>query len=189
MAEFSTARQSLKRLEARIASLSNPLHRGWLSTYRDHWWGEVVNDVDAVMATMSHGPIHYSFDGHPFMTSDSLNQIRTWDDTRRMYDGVVALGVAMAGPIDDERVLFDEHGLLIHCVLTTIYPGVFLSKHSEPVDPNGTYLLRWPNVTMIRFDADGLMQGEEIINGAPLLVRQVDRAMMHELVDGPRVHA
>src|SRR3546814_3672393 len=84
-----------------------------------------------------------------------------------MYEGVVAMGVRVAGPLDEERILFDEDGLAIVCVLSAIYPGVFLTKHSEPVDADGVYLVRWPNVTSIRFDEKGLMMGEDVINGAP----------------------
>ena len=154
--------------------------------HRDHWWGEVINDVDMVMDTMSQGPISYSFDGHPFMTPESgMARIVDRAGTRAMYEGVVALGVRMAGPFDDERVLFDEQGVVIYATLSAIYPGVFLARHSEPVDPDGVYLVRWPNVTMMRFDADGLMMGEDIINGVPVLVRQVDRSQVDMLVDGP----
>lgn len=137
------------------------------------------------MATMSHGPIRYSFDGHPFMVSANLDGIKTHADTRKMYQGVVDLGVKMAGPVDGERITFDEEGLIVACILTAIYPAVFLSTHAGRIEPGGFYLLRWPNVTMIRFDDAGLMKGEDIINGAPLVVRQVDKAMMGSLVDGP----
>src|SRR3546814_1485939 len=75
-----------------------------------------------------------------------------WAGTRARYGGVVAMGVRMAGPLDEERILFGEDGLAIVCVLSAIYPGVFLTKHSEPVDADGVYLVRWPNVTSIRFD-------------------------------------
>jgi hypothetical protein len=185
MVQFSTSRQSLERLNARIDATTEPRRKRWLSVYRDHWWGEVVGDVEAVMATMSRGPIHYSFDGHPFMAAGGLQAIETYEDTRRMYQGVVDLGVKMAGPVDGERITFDEEGLIVACILSTIYPAVFLSEHAGPIDPGGFYLLRWPNVTMIRFDDAGLMKGEEIINGAPLVVRQVDKAMMATLIDGP----
>jgi hypothetical protein len=185
MLEFSTSRQSLSRLNARIEATADPRRRRWLSVYRDHWWGEVVGDVEAVMATMSRGPIRYSFDGHPFMVASDLNRIETYEDTRRMYQGVVDLGVKMAGPVDRERITFDDEGLIVACILTAIYPGIFLSEQGGPVDSRGFYLLRWPNVTMVRFDAAGLMMGEEIINGAPLVVRPVDKATMDTLVDGP----
>jgi len=190
MPKLSTARESLARLNARIAAQTDPVRKGWLSTYRDHWWGEVVGDVDAVMATMSRGPISYTFDGHPFMVPDvGMAAVETYEDTRRMYEGVVALGVKMAGPVDDERVSFDEHGVIVSCVLTTIYPGVYLTKHSEPVDPEGLYLLRWPNVTIVRFDKDGLMMGEDIMNGAPILVKKVDASQIDSLIDGPLLAA
>lgn len=190
MPKLSTARESLARLNARIDAESDPRRRAWLTTYREHWWGEVIGDVDAVMATMSHGPIAYSFDGHPFMVPDGgMAAIGNYDDTRRMYESVVALGVKMAGPIDDERIAFDDEGMILYCVLTAIYPGLYLGRHEEPVDPEGVYMVRWPNITMIRFDADGLMMGEEIVNGAPILVRQVDRSQVDSLIEGPLVAA
>lgn len=186
MPTLSTARQSLARLDARIAAESDATRRGWLTVHRNHWWGEVINDVDMVMETMSHGPISYSFDGHPFMTPEGgMATIVDRAGTRAMYEGVVALGVRMAGPFDEERVAFDENGLIVRAVLSAIYPGAFMTRHSEPVDPDEFYLARWPNITMMRFDADGLMMGEDIINGAPLLVQQVDRSKVDMLVDGP----
>ena len=101
MPRLSTARQSLARLDARIAAESDARRKAWLTTYRNHWWGEVVGDVDMVMDTMSHGPISYTFDGHPFMSADdSLARITDRAGTRAMYEGVVALGVRMAGPFD-----------------------------------------------------------------------------------------
>ena len=183
---LSTARQSLERLDARIAATANPQHKRWLTTHRNHWWGEVINDVDMVMATMSHGPISYTFDGHPFMNDGgTMAKVKTWADTKAMYDGVVAMGVRMAGPLDEERIFFDEHGLSVHCILSTIYPGAWLGNHSEPVDPDGVYLVRWPSLTTVRFDADDLMMGEDIQNGAPVVVRQVDAAAIDSLVEGP----
>ncbi len=183
---LSTARETLARLDARIAALTDPRQKAWLSTYRKHWWGEVINDVDMVMTTMSHGPISYSFDGHPFMSDGgTMENVKSWDDTKAMYDGVVALGVRMAGPVDEERIFFDEHGVSIQCILSAIYPGTFLANHSEPVDPDGFYLIRWPSITSIRFDEQGLMMGEEIHNGAPIVVRKVDPSAVDSLVDGP----
>lgn len=186
MPTLSTARQSLARLDARIAAETDPRRKGWLTTHRNHWWGEVINDVDMVMATMSHGPISYSFDGHPFMTAESgMANIVDRAGTRAMYEGVVALGVRMAGPFDEERLAFDEQGMIVRAILSAIYPGVFLTRHTEPVDPAAVYLARWPNVTMTRFDADGLMMGEDIINGAPILVQEVGRDQVDLLVEGP----
>lgn len=186
MPTLSTARQSLARLDARIAAEPDVRRKGWLTTHRNHWWGEVINDVDMVMATMSHGPISYSFDGHPFMSPEGgMATIVDRAGTRAMYEGVVALGVRMAGPFDDERLAFDEQGIIVRAILSAIYPGVFLARHTEPVDPAGVYLVRWPNVTMMQFDAEGLMMGEDIINGAPILVQQVGRDKVDMLVDGP----
>jgi hypothetical protein len=179
----STARESLARLNASIARLRDQRQKDWLATYRDHWWNEVIGDVDGVMRTMSHGPIHYTFDGHSFMSADSsMAVINNYAATRAMYEGVVALGAKMAGPIDRERIMFDDEGLTVSCILTTIYPGIYLSGHNEPIDPESFYLVRWPNVTMIRFDSEGLMMGEEIMNGAPILVQRVEPSAVDSLI-------
>src|SRR3546814_9239696 len=49
MPKFSTARETLARLEKRIAEERDPRRKAWLSTYRNHWWGEVIGDVDQVI--------------------------------------------------------------------------------------------------------------------------------------------
>ncbi|KQT34602.1 hypothetical protein ASG29_00010 [Sphingomonas sp. Leaf412] len=186
MERISTAQESLARLDARIAALSDQRHKAWLTTYRNHFWGEVTNDVEAVMATMSPGPIQYSFGGHPFMNDGgTMAQIRTWQDTKAMYDGVVSMNVRMAGPFDEERVFFDEHGLSFHAILSAIYPGVFLASYDDKIDAEGLYIIRWLNVTTLRFDKDGLMMGEDILNGAPILVQQVPIDRVNMLIDGP----
>ncbi|NJO35307.1 MAG: hypothetical protein HC869_21675, partial [Rhodospirillales bacterium] len=80
------------------SSLSDPTHKAWLSVYRDHWWGEVVNDIDAIIETMSRGLITYTFDGHPFMTADrNLHSVNDRAAVRTMYRNVVSLGIRLAG--------------------------------------------------------------------------------------------
>lgn len=92
MPKLLTARESLDRLNRRIDAPQDRQHKAWLSVHRDHWWSELINDVDTVMATMSRGPIRYSFDGHPFMNDGgTMAKVRTWENTKAMYDGVVAL--------------------------------------------------------------------------------------------------
>src|SRR3546814_18632353 len=119
MPKFSTARETLARLEKRIAEERDPRRKAWLSTYRNHWWGEVIGDVDQVMATMTHGPIRYSFDGHPYMVPDSgLAAMTDWGGTRAMYEGVVGMGVRRAGALDEGRSLSDEAGMAIVCVVS-----------------------------------------------------------------------
>src|SRR3546814_16645483 len=97
MPKFSTARETLARLEKRIAEERDPRRKAWLSTYRNHWRGEVIGDVDQVMATLSHGPIRYSFDDHPFIvTSSGMAAIPDWACRPAMYEGVGAIGMGQA---------------------------------------------------------------------------------------------
>lgn len=51
------------------------------------------------------------------------------------------------------------------------------------------YLVRWPNITMIRFGEKGLMTGEDIFNGAPIRVQEIGRDDIDMLVDGPLLAA
>lgn len=95
----------------------------------------------------------------------------------------------MAGPTDDERILFDDEGILVQCVLTTIYPGIFLTGYDSSLDQEAFNLLRWPNITTIGFDEHGLMMGEDIINGARILVQQVEATSVDALLDGPLPYA
>ena len=183
VAKHSTGYESLARLDARIAALDNPKHKAWLTTHRNHWWGEVIGDVDAVMRTMSHKEITYSFDGHPFMTAD-MSWVKTHADTRDMYEGVVALGVPMAGPTDDERVYFSDTGLVFTCILTVVYPGAFFPT-MPGIKAEGMYLARWPNITIVDYDEHNLMLGERIYNGAPLVFEPTDASMIKQLVGSP----
>jgi hypothetical protein len=76
-------------------------------------------------------------------------------------------------------------GLIIQCILTAVYPGKFFSAAQNGLIDEELYLVRWPSVTLIRFDDEDLMKGEEIINGAPLLIRKAPREWMDLLVSGP----
>lgn len=184
MPKISSARETLARINRRIASEPNPKYRRWLEVNRDHWWGEVIGDLDMVMATLSRGPIRYTYDGHPFMRPDGPLP-DSHDATREMYEAIKATGASIAGPFDEERMFVDDHGLMLGGILTTVLPGYFVTQHDEPINRDALYLMRFPNYTMARFDEDGLMMGEEIINGAPLLIKRVGPETIPLLLDGP----
>lgn len=186
MPVLSTAQECCARMDARISEEDDPQHRRWLQMLRDHWWGEVTNDVELIMTTMSKGAISYSLDGHPFMTRDpDAMRIATFDDTRRMYERMSTMGVRMAGPEDDVRIAFDDDAIIKYQISSAVFPGSFLSGCEPPVDPDRYYLVRWPCLVIIPFDGEGLMQGEHIVNGAPILVREVSSDHVDCLVQGP----
>lgn len=191
MTKISTARETLARMNQRIASEPNPTYKKWMETNRDHWWGEVIGDLDLTQSTLSKGPIRYTYDGHPFMQPpgilprESIPGVTTHEAARQMYNAIEATGARAAGPFDEERFLIDDRGLLLYGILTVVLPGTFITQHSEPIDPEGLYLIRVANLTMAWFDEDYKMKGEEIINGAPLLIKRVDSSMIQRLIDGP----
>lgn len=49
MSTLSTARQSLARLDARIAAETDATRKGWLTIHRNHWWGQAIDDVDMLV--------------------------------------------------------------------------------------------------------------------------------------------
>lgn len=191
MAKISTARETLARMNQRIASEPNPKYKKWMEVNRDHWWGEVIGDLDLTESMLSKGPIRYTYDGHPFMLPDgmafrdSMPGVTTRAAARQMYESIQARGARAAGPFDDERFLIDEKGMLLYGILTTVFPGSFITRHSEPIDPKGLYLVRVANLTMVWFDEEDKMKGEEIINGAPFFIRRVDSSVIQSLIDGP----
>src|ERR1700740_3228014 len=99
MAKISTARETLARMDKRIAEETNPKYKKWIQVNRDHWWGEVIGDLDLVMRTMSRGPIRYTYDGHPFMAPSEgyIERVDSRAATHAMYSGIEAAGARAAG--------------------------------------------------------------------------------------------
>src|SRR3546814_18041053 len=63
MSRVPNVKDSLTRINEEIERRSNPRDRTMLEIYRDHWWAEVNNDVDAIMATLPKDKVTYLFDG------------------------------------------------------------------------------------------------------------------------------
>lgn len=185
MQKLSTTSQSLARLNAYIANLSDDRQKSQLSVFRDHILAEFNRDVDAVMKTMSYGPISYKRDGNAFMRIAELSSITTRDDVRKMYSRVVETGGTLAGPTDAESFFFGPEGLVERFIGTGIFSGEFLTGYDAAIDRRAHYLVRWRHVLAITFDKDGLINGEDGFAGAPILVKKVDLGMIDLLRDGP----
>lgn len=180
---MSTARESLVRFDRRIAEEESPKIRRWLQVFRDHWWAEVNNDVDAIMATMSRKSISYSFDGHPFIALGGT-PIDTFEATKAMYETVIGFGIRIAGPFDNERILADKDGIAVMGLQTAVFPGKFLTPDPE-IDPESFYLIRWFSMSVCTFDEDDKMKGEDVVNGAPLMRIKVEADTTHRIFEGP----
>jgi hypothetical protein len=182
MLPLSTARQTIGRIDALIGRLADPVQKSRLKTMRDHMWGEMINDLDLIMGTMSAGPIHYTFDGHDFIkvASTEINSLKA---TRQMYAASIQAGLVMSGGIDEHQVSFGENAITHRGIATLVFPGMALNL--EKVEPEAYYLVRWWLMASVPFDEQGFIAGEHLINGKPLLIERVEREATNLLLDGP----
>lgn len=183
MEQISSATAALARLEATIASESNPRHRAMLQIYRQHWWGEVTNDMAMIMATLPPDRVHYRFDGHPFVMGEVL-EFHTTAEARAMYQRVIDLGDNLAGPFDDERWAFGDWGLMFEGTLHGIYQGSMFAGRVPDLDPAQRYLISYRSVSLHLMDLDqGLMLGEIVYSGAPVRFEPVDAQRIKAVLD------
>lgn len=183
MEQISSATAALARLDGTIAGESNPRHRAMLEIYRQHWWGEVTNDMDMIMATLPPDRVHYRFDGHPFVMGGVL-EFHTTAEARAMYQRVIDLGDNLAGPFDDERWAFGDWGLMFQGILHGIYQGSMFAGRVADLDPAQRYLISYRSVSLHPMDLErGLMLGEIVYSGAPLRFEPVDPVAIQTVLD------
>lgn len=179
----ASARQTLQRLDDTISAETNPRHKAMLSIYRQHWWGEVTNDIDMIMATLPEQEVHYRFDGHPFVLGEGL-EFFTTAEARAMYQRVIDQGDNLAGPFEQERWAFGSWGLMFEGVLHGIYRGSMFHERHPELDPEQRYWLSYRSVSMHPMDVEqGLMLGELVYSGAPLRFEPVSDETRRLIID------
>lgn len=153
-----------------------------LEIYRDHWWAEVISDVDAIMATMPTDAVSYHFDGLPLMMPEP------WHFTdpkvaRQMYQSIADLDLPIAGPFDNERFAFGDWGMSCEALLSSILPGRFLSGYHKKLDPDQLYFVQWHSVSTHPMDVERrLMLGENVFTGSAVRVEPVDRSAIAKML-------
>jgi hypothetical protein len=176
MLDIPRVRDSMARIDKLIEDAASRRDRIMLEVYKDHWWGEVTSDVEAIMATLPTDGVLYNFDGLS-LTRPLPHQVRETAEARAMYQSVAALGLPIAGAFTQERFAMGDWGLMVEAVQTAIYPGRFLRSYREPLEPDQLYLAEWRMVGSHPIDIERrLMLGENVYNGAPLRVEPVDRS-------------
>jgi hypothetical protein len=176
MPRIPRASEALARINLTIANAACARDRIMLEIYRDHWWGEVTGDVDAVMATMPTDRVSYNFDGSNFLMPQRLSFSET-AAARRMYQSISDIGLPIAGPFEDERFAFADWGMTCEAVQTGIYPGRLFSGYPEALDPVRLYFAQWHSLSAYPIDIHRrLMLGETIYAGSPIRVEPVDRS-------------
>ena len=105
LAEASYA--TLAEINALIDGLTDEWQRKILTNWRDHYWGEVIGDLDGIMATLAPEPV-YKLDQPQWRAQLS----DTTEGARALYAGLIDIGYRPAGPMTDIKVAFAEWGLM-----------------------------------------------------------------------------
>jgi hypothetical protein len=176
MTSIPRVSESLARINTAIDTAASARDRIMLTVYRDHWWGEVTSDVDAIMATMPRDRVTYYFDGGTLMMPEvvSFHEVSA---ARQMYQAIADLDLPIAGAFDEERFAFADWGMTCEAIETGIYPGRFFPGYRERLDPEQLYLAQWRIMSAHPMDIErGLMLGETVYTGAALRMEPVDRS-------------
>jgi hypothetical protein len=169
----STAPETRVRLLGLVNSLSDPDQQRMLQIWLHHWWGEVVYDIDAVRATMSHDIRYRCYGADTFGKDIAIDGIAA---AEAMYRAQFDRGLMPGGPFDDERVAFGAWGMSIDAVFTSVFPGEMLPGVTPRLDAEALYLVTWRMAVAHPMDAKkGLMSGEILYPGPPLSIAPAGR--------------
>jgi hypothetical protein len=176
----STAPDTRRRVEGVIADLKNPDHKRMLQTWLRHWWGEVVYDIDACIETVT-DKISYRWYGTD-QIGDGVHE-DSRDFARTMYQSMFDAKLMPGGPFDQERWAFNDWGLTLEAVFSSVFPGSMLKGKSAQPKPQGLYLVQWPMVVSLPFDRERwLIAGEIMYAGPPMQIEPADTSTVRRLL-------
>ena len=143
-------------MDGRIAATTDAKHRAQLEVVRAHMVGEIAEDIDALLATLSPVRVQYRTWGAPESMSPASH-----DDVRAFYAERKALG-QLYFQFDIDRLSVADGVVITDGVMNTLVPGALAGYFGAPdPDPAAVYrattrmLISWP------FDETGLLLGEE----------------------------
>jgi hypothetical protein len=165
LAEASYA--TLAKINAMIDGLTDEWQRKILTNWRDHYWGEVVGDLDGIMATLAPDPVYKLTNPHGVRSFD------TTEGARALYAGLIDIGYRPAGPMTDIKVAFADWGLMAQGATTGVYPGTAL--RGPDIDPKASYRVTRNIMESHPYTPDGLMAGEIVFMSEPTEVVRVER--------------
>lgn len=179
----ASATRSRQQMEHTISAERNSRNRAMLEIYHKHWWGEVTNDIDMIMATLPPHDVHYRFDGHPFVMGETI-EFHTTTEARAMYQRVIDHGGNLTGPFEDARWAFGDWGLMFEGTLHGIYRGSMFAGRVPDIDPQQRYLISYKSVSLHPMDIEkGLMLGEIVYSGVPLRFDPVTEDTRRAILD------
>jgi hypothetical protein len=165
MTRLPRASESLSRIDASIAALRDPRDRLMLKLFRDHWWAEVVVDVDKLIALMPDDDSTYYFGGCSLLIPEPIVHHGP-REIRAMFQAVADLGVPVAGPFEEERYAFADWGMAFEATLSSIYPGKFLPGRPG-LESEQLYFVKWKTMSSYPIDVSrNVMRGGNVYMGS-----------------------
>lgn len=148
-------RRGWEALEARLARTQDPRHRRLLETVIEHVQAEVAMSLDRLMGTLVPEPQYHFWVGGKDVGPKGHQAVRDY------YAAFVASGGAVMQTPKD-RIVVDDDNVVHEGVISNIVPGrVAKARGYRITDEDAHYLVRFRNVVLWTFDADGLALGED----------------------------
>ncbi len=145
-----------ERFDKFIRDAVDQWHVQMLTVLRDHWWSEIVGDIETTMATLVPDPV-YHFYGRSLNVSD----VNTTAAARAMYTSLYDAGYYPGGVMENMRIACADWGIVVEAELTTVLPGAAFNLPHVQIDPALPYQNTCYSMQSQPFDrATGLMKGE-----------------------------
>ncbi|MGV9584926.1 hypothetical protein [Nocardia farcinica] len=161
-------------ITARLAVTDQPRQRTMLERMRVHAAAERDGDLDTLVGTL--GP---ATNYHFWQLTGDVGP-KTRDGVTEYYRTLVENNGHIL-EFHCERMVVDDHCIVIEGRLTMIQPGALLMQHplaAGMAEAGKNHLLRMRNVIFWSFDEDLMIIGEDSYTGGPIEVRALED---HEL--------
>jgi len=156
----------------RLAGTDSPRQRTMLERMRVHAAAERDGDLDTLVGTLGEAT-----DYHFWELSGDVGP-KTRDGVAAYYRNLVENNGHVL-EFHCERMVVDDHCIVIEGVLTMIQPGALMVQHpmaGDFAEADKNYLIRMRNVIFWSFDDDLMIIGEDSYSGGPIEVRFLDDA-------------
>jgi hypothetical protein len=149
-------------IEAKLAQTINPRHRLMLERLLQHARGEVEEDLEAVLATLSPNPRYRVWSGGPEMNPEGFEAVRKF-----YIEQIFGKGRHCIESNKDRIVVADDH-IITEGMLRAILWGQDAQAMRLPADdPEGYYLVTYRMLVVWPYDEDGYIIGEESWSSYP----------------------
>ena len=144
-----------RKVEERLAAEPSTRKRAILANVLAHMKAEAVPDLEGLMTTLAPDPQYHFWGPTGDVGPKGTEAVRSF------YTSFANSG-AHRLEYDVERLVVDDHCVVLEGVMRIIYPAPTLAAMGRPVDdPDGWYLYEDRMITFWPYDADGLLIGED----------------------------